>query len=168
MSKLESKAWAVVDTINEEITNLVKSGMTGKRLTMMTLKGEAVFTCPLTIRPPDRRVWVRGDGSRYKDPGYIKTSTRAIRRYGRRYSTFRTMFRNDEQAVLDYVWEALQNTKGAKDLGTLSGSFRSDEHRPAMSVNGMLWVKRRWGIEFGSMSRLKSKYGVWNLTPPKE
>lgn len=168
MSVLEMKAWDMIDSINDDITKSVKARMTGKRLTMMALKDEHVIVQPLGIRPPDMRLWVRGDGCRYKDPGYIKVTDSHMEHYGRKYSSFKTMFKGNKHAVLDHVWETLKNTKGAKDIGTVSGCFKSDKHSPALKVDGIMWVKRPWGIEFGSMSRLKAKNGVWIHTPPKE
>jgi len=164
MRNLE-KVYDIVNTINDTITENVKARMTRGRLTFMALKNEEIDLEPFDIRYPDERVWSRGDGVRYKDPGYIRVMEGHMRAQHRKYSSFRTLHPN-EQALLNHFWETLKQTPRAKELGTLSGSFRSDEYAPALRAGGLLWVRRHWGIEFGSMSRLNS--GVWNFKPAEE
>ena len=160
-----SKVNKITDDINATITENVKARMTHGRLTFMTLRNEGVDLEPFDIRYPDERVWTRNDGVRYKDPGYIKVTERRMRSDHRKYSSFKTLHPS-KQALLDYFWETLKQMPRSKDLGTLSGCFPSDEYCPAIRAGGLLWVKRQYGIEYGSMSRLKSS--VWNLKPVEE
>jgi len=98
--------------------------------------------------------------------GYIKVKDENIKATGRQYGTFKRLF-PDKEAILDHVWEELKRTPRSKYLGTLSGEFKSGKHSPALRARGYLWVKRSWGIEFGSMNRLKNGW-VWKLTPPED
>jgi hypothetical protein len=164
---MDSKVGDIVDALNKKITNDVKSRMTSKRLTMLALKDEEVRLTPVSFKTPSSRVWTRGDGSRYRDPGYIKIDDATMRYLQRTYSTFKKMFPTAE-ALLDHVWETLKTTPRSKDLGTISGEFRSDDYAPALRAGGMLWVNRERRIEYGSMSRLTNKNSVWHNRPPED
>jgi len=165
---MEGKALEFVIEQEEVINNIIKSNMSGKRLTMLILKegADIVSVDVLRVKAADWRVWTRGDGARYKEFGYIKVKEDNIKFTGRQYGTFKRLF-PDKEAILDHVWEELKRTPRAKDLGTLSGEFKSGEHSPALRARGYLWVKRSWGIEFGSMNRLKNDW-IWQLTPPED
>ena len=158
------KVFHTTDYQNKMITDAVKGRMTTGRLTFMALKNEEVKLYPFDVRYPDSRVWTRGDGSRYKDPGYIRVIEANMRSWHIEYSSFKTLYPN-KQYLLNYFWEQLKNAPRAKDLGTLSGCFKGDDQAPAIRANGLLWVKRQWGIEFGSMSRLNNAW-VWRNKPP--
>ena len=160
-----SKINNIVNGINATITENVKERMTGKRLTFMALTNQEINIEPFEIRYPDDRIWTRNDGVRYKDAGYINVLDSKMLRMHRRYSSFKTLHPG-KQALLNYFWETLKEMPRSKDMGTLSGCFSSDKHCPALRAGGLLWVKRLWGIEYGSMSRLNS--GVWINTPAKE
>lgn len=160
-----SKVNKITDEINATITENVKARMTGKRLTFMALKGHSVNVEPFDIRYPDDRMWTRNDGLRYKDPGYIRVMDSRMLWTQRRYSSFKTLHPS-KQKLLDYFWETLKQMPRSKELGTLSGCFPSDEYCPALQAGGLLWVRRQWGIEYGSMNRLKG--GVWINIPQKE
>lgn len=169
MPVIWTKVNTVIDAVNDDITNQVRGGMTGARLTMYILKTDGIGPrlYPLGNKEADYRVWTRGDGVRYKEPGYIQVLDDNARRYRNNFSTFKTLYPG-KQEILDHVWETLKRRPQAKDMGWLSGSFNSHAPSPALRASGLLWVRREWGIEYSSMSRLKNEYGVWRHTPPQE
>jgi hypothetical protein len=90
------------------------------------------------VTPPSGRVWVRSDGTRYKEPGNID---------GNR---------------VDEFWEWLQNKPGVKQIGKVGGSFRSDAKMDSVSYKGIYLSKRFENfIIFGSINRVK-KGRAWD------
>lgn len=160
---LYSKVRGIVDALNDEFARSVEERMTGKRKTMMALKGEDIKLDVLSIKDPGMRVWTRGDGTRYKDAGYIYVDTDKLKRLQRKYTSLKKLY-PDVESIIAHVWEVLKSKPQAQEIGTVSGEFGSDAHEPAMRAAGMLWVKRnnRY-IEFSSMSRLQG--GPWRHTP---
>jgi len=158
-SALEAKVRDIVQKLEQEIAATVTSKMTGKRKTMMALKDESVRINVLHVKSPSSRVWTRGDGSRYREPGDIRLSG-GFKRFQRQYSTFKKLFPT-EKDLINHVWETLQGAKGSKDMGEVSGEFGSSKYSPALVVGGLLWVKSENRIEYGSPSRLNNT-SIWH------
>jgi len=168
MTSMHRTVNELADELNDEIAQTVKSRMTGKRLTMMTLKGESVHVGMIQVKSSGWTLWQRGDGSSYKDPGHIYIDSYNHKRLCQRYSTIKTLFPTVE-SVIDHVWKKLEDKPRAKVLGMLSGEFGgSGDDGLALRSGSLLWVKRndRY-VEFGSMSRLKNT-DVWRLKPLDE
>jgi hypothetical protein len=162
--KLLTAAQNIIDKHNAEVVAEVKAGMSQKRLIMMSLRNEPVDIEPYGIHAPDNRVWTRGDGHRYKDPGYIEVCRWRLPEYHRSYSTFKRLYPSEHE-LLERIWNSILAMPGAKDAGTITPALGNDRHQ-VIKAGGVLWVKRDWGIEFGSPSRLKS--AVWRHKLPGE
>ena len=94
---LTSKVWKIVDAINDEINKRIYERLTGKRKTMMGLKDEKVNVRLVHVKEPSSRVWTRGDGSRYREPGYLYVEDADLKRLQRKYSTIKTLFPTMQQ-----------------------------------------------------------------------
>jgi Protein of unknwon function (DUF3008) len=105
---------------------------------------------PLDYKLPGSRVWTRGDGSRHRDPGYI---------YLDKYLRPEQAEEWRAQNPVDQFWKWMIS-KGAKQVGDVSGEFGSDPHRPAVTLGGLLFTKGDHNITWGSKSRLKNS-NVW-------
>ena len=159
MSRINTAAYKLIDEVHDDINRIVKNGMTGKRRTLLALKGEIVDICSLSVQSSTWRSWRRGDGSTYHEPHKIKLGS-WHKIHQREYSTYKTHFPTAE-SVYDFVWEKLKARRGAKEIGELSTEF-GKPYSPAITSGGVLWVKRPWGIEYGSIGRLKNT-SVWSL-----
>lgn len=105
---------------------------------------------PMDYKNPGMRMWTRGDGSRYKDPGYIFIE--------------RDLKPEDQPKwrkakAVEKFWKFLE-TKGARKIGDVSGEFGSDPHSPAVVLNKLIFVFDGRSIAWGSASRLKNS-NVW-------
>lgn len=105
---------------------------------------------PMDYKNPGMRMWTRGDGSRYKDPGYIFID--------------RDLKPEDQPKwhkakAVEKFWKFLES-KGARKIGDVSGEFGSDPHSPAVVLNKLIFVFNGRSIAWGSTSRLKNS-NVW-------
>jgi len=101
------------------------------------------FDTAFMMKPPQHPgIWVRGDGSRYRESPYLLT---------------------DKQT--DSIWDALIKLKPSRIL-EVSGEMGSDPFKPAMILAGVLYVKGWSVIEFGSPNRLKNA-DVWRSREPQ-
>ena len=105
---------------------------------------------PMDYKNPGMRMWTRGDGSRYKDPGYIFIA--------------RDLKPEDQSKwhkakAVEKFWKFLES-KGARKIGDVSGEFGSDPHSPAVVLNKLIFVFNGRSIAWGSTSRLKNS-NVW-------
>ncbi len=105
---------------------------------------------PMDYKNPGMRMWTRGDGSRYKDPGYIFID--------------RDLKPEDQPKwhkakAVEKFWKFLES-KGARKIGDVSGEFGSDSHSPAVVLNKLIFVFNGRSIAWGSTSRLKNS-SVW-------
>jgi len=105
---------------------------------------------PLHFKLPGTRVWTRGDGARMRDPGYI----------------FLNRNLNDKEHKIWYKQDPLEKfwqmllSKGARNIGDVSGAFGSDPFKPAVVLNKLIFVNNGHNIAWGSTSRLKNS-SVW-------
>lgn len=97
----------------------------------------------------------RGDGARYKDPGYI-FNNRDLKPEDR--ATWQ------KEKPVEKFWEFLSD-KGARKIGDVSGEFGSDPHSPAVLLGKLIFVFNGRTIAWGSASRLKNS-SVWRQKQP--
>lgn len=105
---------------------------------------------PLDYKDVGMRSWTRGDGSRYKDPGYIYIDKDMKPQDIKKYSA---------QKPIEKFWQFL-STKGARKIGDVSGEFGSDPYSPAVVLGKLIFVFNGKSIAWGSTSRLKNS-SVW-------
>lgn len=90
--------------------------------------------------------WRRGDGSYYTDPNRIEAFDQ----------------NNPEQRQLQsefYDW--LIQKPGVKNVGGISGEFRSSDYSEAAKYKGVIFVKRGTNTEYFTPSKLRNS-SVWN------
>ncbi len=105
---------------------------------------------PMDYKNPGMRMWTRGDGSRYKDPGYI---------FIERDLKPEDQPKWHKAKAVEKFWKFLES-KGARKIGDVSGEFGSDPHSPAVVLNKQIFVFNGRSIAWGSTSRLKNS-SVW-------
>jgi hypothetical protein len=105
---------------------------------------------PMDYKNPGMRMWTRGDGSRYKDPGYI---------FIERDLKPEDQPKWHKAKAVEKFWQFLAS-KGARKIGDVSGEFGSDPHSPAVVLNKQVFVFNGRNIAWGSTSRLKNS-SVW-------
>lgn len=105
---------------------------------------------PMDYKNPGMRVWTRGDGSKYKDPGYI---------FIERDLKPEDIPKWQKAGAVEKFWQFLES-KGARKIGDVSGEFGSDPHSPAVVLNKLIFVFNGRSITWGSTSRLKNS-SVW-------
>lgn len=137
---------AAESSINEEAGNMIIRRLIAEFNEQMS--GSPYY--PLDYKNPGMRMWTRGDGSRYKDPGYIFID--------------RDLKPEDQPKwhkakAIEKFWNFL-STKGARKIGDVSGEFGSDPHSPAVLLNKLVFVFNGRSISWGSTSRLKNS-SVW-------
>jgi hypothetical protein len=105
----------------------------------------------LDFESPGSRVWTRGDGTRYRQPGKIYSKN------------------NDKSAVLKF-WEWLKTQPGVKQIGDVSGSFGSDAPRQAVTYKSLYFGLMTNGniVEWGSKSRITNPRSVWKQRSSQE
>ena len=133
-------------SLNEEAGNMVIRKLITDFNEQMS--GSPYF--PLDYKDVGMRSWTRGDGSRYKDPGYIFVDRDMKPEDIKKYS---------EQKPVEKFWDFL-SSKGAKKIGDVSGEFGSDPHSPAVVLGKLIFVFNGRNIAWGSTSRLKNS-SVW-------
>jgi len=95
----------------------------------------------LDIKHPGMRVWTRGDGTRYRDPGGISDEG-----YGKQAKQF---------------WNWLGKLPGVKHIGKVSGEFASSPFNDAYVYGGLYFSLNDYGnIQWGSISRLRNT-SIW-------
>jgi len=104
---------------------------------------------PIMVNEPGWKVWTRGDGTRYRDPGSINATTG-----------------NDDHLPL--FWEWLKHHPSAKYIGSLSHEFPSSGNTEAIQVRGIVFALRRNRIEYMSRGRVKNPNSVWKNKPTTE
>jgi hypothetical protein len=114
----------------------------------------------LHLTAPGWTWWMRGDGTRYKEPGKIRAQD-----LKGTYGDINGKVLSDKDSVLNYAWDLLKSKKGAKDIGSVRGEFGSDPFDPAIRLKGVLFIKRGYAIEYGSTSRLNNS-SVWRQKEP--
>jgi len=105
---------------------------------------------PMDYKNPGMRMWTRGDGSKYKDPGYIFID---------RDLKPEDIPKWQKAGAVEKFWKFLES-KGARKIGDVSGEFGSDPHSPAIVLNKLIFVFNGRSIAWGSTSRLKNS-NVW-------
>ena len=105
---------------------------------------------PMDYKSPGMRMWTRGDGSKYKDPGYVFID---------RDLKPEDIPKWKNANAIEKFWQFLAQ-KGARKIGDVSGEFGSDPHSPAVVLGKLIFVYNRHGIAWGSTSRLKNS-SVW-------
>jgi len=105
---------------------------------------------PMDYKNPGMRMWTRGDGSRYKDPGYI---------FIERDLKPEDQPKWHKAKAVEKFWKFLES-KGARKIGDVSGEFGSDPHSPAVVLNKQVFVFNGRSIAWGSTGRLKNS-SVW-------
>lgn len=105
---------------------------------------------PMDYKNPGMRMWTRGDGSKYKDPGYI---------FIERDLKPEDQPKWHKAKAVEKFWKFLES-KGARKIGDVSGEFGSDPHSPAVVLNKLIFVFNGRSIAWGSTSRLKNS-SVW-------
>ncbi len=110
---------------------------------------------PMDYKNPGMRLWTRGDGSRYKDPGYI---------FIERDLKPEDQPKWHKAKAVEKFWKFLES-KGARRIGDVSGEFGSDPHSPAVVLNKLIFVFNGRSIAWGSTSRLKNS-SVWRQKQP--
>ena len=102
------------------------------------------------VKDPGTRVWTRGDGTRYRDPGKIRTKDG-----------------DEKQLKAFFPW--LIKQPGVKDLGKLSGSFASEVPGDVYAIGGIYFkLMNHDVVEWGSVSRFKNPRSVWKQTPKQQ
>ena len=107
----------------------------------------------LNIKSPGTRVWTRGDGTRHRDPGGIEVN----------------YFTDDKKAsekALVKFWPWLLKQPGVKSIGQISGEFGSSPMKDAVAYKGLYFTGGQYGVQFGSLSRIKNPRSVWRHQPP--
>jgi hypothetical protein len=99
---------------------------------------------PLKTKGPGMRVWTRGAGSRYRDPGMILIDQNM---------TSAAIHKWNAEKPMEQFWKIL-TTLGAKSLGNVTHR-NSANPRPAVTLGGLLFVNYGEVIDWGSVSRLK-------------
>lgn len=145
------KAKKTEGTINESPTIDFIRGLISEFNTQMS--GSPYY--PMDYKNPGMRMWTRGDGSKYKDPGYIFID--------------RDLKPEDQPKwhkakAVEKFWKFLES-KGARKIGDVSGEFGSDPHSPAVVLNKLVFVFNGRSITWGSTSRLKNS-NVWRQKQP--
>ena len=110
--------------------------------------GPLADTLYITMRD---KVWVRGDGSRYKDLNEIY-----VRGHAYPYEL--------ETETINLVWDYM--TTVSRNLYVLQGEFQSMA-RPATKYKGNIYVKNDISIEFASVGILRNTW-VWRLHEPED
>jgi hypothetical protein len=90
--------------------------------------------------------WRRGDGSYYTDPNSIEAFDQS----------------NPEQRQLQsefYDW--LIQKPGVKNIGEVSGEFRTDRYAEAAKYKGVIFVKRGYATQYFTPSKLRNS-NVWD------
>jgi hypothetical protein len=107
----------------------------------------------LNIKSPGTRVWTRLDGTRHRDPGGIEVN----------------YFTDDKKAsekALVKFWPWLLKQPGVKSIGQVSGQFGSSPMKDAVAYKGLYFTDGQYGVQFGSLSRIKNPKSVWRHQPP--
>jgi hypothetical protein len=105
---------------------------------------------PMDYKNTGMRMWTRGDGSKYKDPGYIFINRDLKPEDAPKWK---------EAGAVEKFWKFLES-KGGRKIGDVSGGFGSDPYNPAMTLNKLIFVFNGYNISWGSTSRLKNS-SVW-------
>jgi hypothetical protein len=103
----------------------------------------------LSVANPSMKVWTRGDGTRYRDPGKIELWDRTP----------------EAVAQQKEFWSWLMKQPGVKNVGKISGEFGSSSSTDAYIYNGLYFTLNQGGIKWGSASRFKNPRSVWKNTP---
>ena len=107
----------------------------------------------LEIKPPGTRVWTRGDGTRHRDPGYITAS-------------YFASDKKQAEKLATKFWPWLLKQPGVKSIGQVSGEFGSSPMKDAVAYKGLYFTGGQYGVQFGSLSRIKNPKSVWRHQPP--
>lgn len=82
------------------------------------------------------RIWTRGDGSRYKEPNKIHC--------------------DNTSRKFEKLGELYPNNKRLR----VRGEFGSDPYDKAIIIDGVVYINRKWYIQFGSTNILRNT-SVW-------
>ena len=107
----------------------------------------------LEIKPPGTRVWTRLDGTRHRDPGYITAS-------------YFASDKKQAEKLATKFWPWLLKQPGVKSIGQVSGQFGSSPMKDAVAYKGLYFTDGQYGVQFGSLSRIKNPKSVWRHQPP--
>jgi hypothetical protein len=112
------------------------------------ISGEIYF--PLDYKSPGTRVWTRGDGRKYRDPGSI---------FINKDMNPADKVKWNGEKPLEKFWDFLK-ARGATEIKEVSGEFGSDPFAPALKLNRLIFVNEGYAIRWGSISRLRNS-SVW-------
>ena len=115
---------------------------------------------PLDVKDRGTKVWTRGDGVRYKDPGYIRLSP---------YMNPADTKKWEKINPVAKFWEWLKQQPGVHDAGEIRGEFGSNPRRQAVGLKGLFFAMNSGSatyIEWGSKSRYKNPRSVWHVHKP--
>jgi len=151
-NKKVKEAWDDDDDDVEELTLKESAGydIVDQLVRKFNMEISGDSAVPLEVRSPGTRVWTRGDGTRYKDPGQIILDP----------------YKKDKwksEKPVEKFWAWVKHIPGVKDGGQISGEFGSD------SSEGFVIFKNLYlslaanipAVSWGSASRYKNKKSVW-------
>lgn len=100
------------------------------------------------------RMWTRGDGFRHKEPNVIRIYGDDWEYVRKKYPEVKKAF-PDPKHAMEWAWKEVTGTPGAKDIGRVSGEFRSSSLDPAVQIGRTIFIHRGNEIEYGSKSLLR-------------
>ena len=154
--------WRILYKLNNGIISTIRNNQTPKQKTWDALKSESTYITPPLKVSLDRRVWIRGDGSRYKELNSIRVNDfllLTINLKGTKRS-FKT-----KEDIMEFCWNEIITAKNAKRLGELSCEFGTRDtatYHEIYRVGKMVFINRPWGIDYASTSILRNGW-VWRL-----
>jgi hypothetical protein len=141
------------DQVNEAPARDVLLGLLDKFYADMKLPPrQNSHTGLLNIKSPGTKVWTRGDGTRYRDPGSIEVNY------------FTDDKKTSEKALVKF-WPWLLKQPGVKSIGQVSGEYGSSPMTDAVGYGGLYFSGGPYGVEFGSLGRIKNPKSVWRHKP---
>ena len=116
---------------------------------------------PLAAERPGSRVLTRSDGTRYRDHGNI--------RFYQGYIDPQDVAKWKATKPVEKFWDWLNSQPGVKPIGQVSGEFRQDVMRDAVTYKGQYFVLTPNGsVIWGSVSRFKNPRSVWRHQDPEQ
>ena len=109
------------------------------------------------------RMWTRGDGSKYKEPGHFTIAQDKwdyLTQNKKNAAAIKKVFKTKEQAM-EWAWDQITQLPKAKEIGDVSDVFGSSEFAPAVSIGPYIFIKRgTWGIQYATKGILRNS-AIW-------